>query len=127
TAADAVMSATPQSALARLTGARKGLVVDGTAHDDRSRSLLDTLDRQDSGRTKRGVVRIHRTPQFAALRGDGALAPRRTGAEQSTTSIVYGDRVIAKLFRRVEPGPNPDVEIGEYLTTRSAFKRAPRV
>jgi maltose alpha-D-glucosyltransferase/alpha-amylase len=41
--------------------------------------------------------------------------------------MVLGDRVIVKLFRRVEPGPNPDVEIGEQLTSRTPFRRAPRV
>src|SRR2546423_7430725 len=37
-------------------------------------------------------------------------------AEQSNTSIVYGDRVILKLVRRLEPGLNPDLEIGRFLT-----------
>ena len=41
--------------------------------------------------------------------------------------MVLGDRLIIKLFRRVEPGPNPDVEIGEQLTSRTPFRRVPRV
>src|SRR6202040_2396954 len=40
---------------------------------------------------------------------------------------AFGHRLIVKLFRRVEHGPNPDVEIGEQLTTRTSFRRAPRV
>ncbi|MGY1829900.1 hypothetical protein ACI8AA_05650 [Geodermatophilus sp. SYSU D01180] len=35
--------------------------------------------------------------------------------EQSNTSLVYGQDAIFKLFRRLEPGLNPDVEIGEAL------------
>jgi maltokinase len=35
--------------------------------------------------------------------------------EQSNTSLVYGQEAIFKLFRRVEPGLNPDVEIHEAL------------
>jgi trehalose synthase-fused probable maltokinase len=47
-------------------------------------------------------------------------------AEQSNTSIVYGDRYILKLFRKLEPGINPDIEIGSFLTERG-FKNTPAV
>ena len=47
------------------------------------------------------------------------------GAEQSNTSIVYGDVAIVKLYRRLEPGENPDVEIGAFLTTRAHFRHVP--
>jgi maltokinase len=35
--------------------------------------------------------------------------------EQSNTSLIYGDQAILKLFRRLEPGLNPDVEIHDAL------------
>jgi maltose alpha-D-glucosyltransferase/alpha-amylase len=126
-AADAILAATPQIALARITGARKGLVIDATADDPFAEGLLDVLDERWTVRAKRGVVRARRTPAFGELRGDGPLTAKRLGAEQSNTSLAYGERLVLKLFRRVENGPNPDVEIGEQLTTRTAFRRAPRV
>jgi maltose alpha-D-glucosyltransferase/alpha-amylase len=126
-AADAVVSSTPQLALARITGARKGVVIDGTADDLFGQVLLDALDGDGSIRTKSGTARTRRTPAFVELRGEGPLAPKRLTSEQSNTSIAYGERLILKLFRRVESGPNPDVEIGEHLTTRTSFRRAPRV
>ena len=43
-AADAILAGSPQLALARVTGARKGLVVDGTAGDAGAHTLLDALD-----------------------------------------------------------------------------------
>jgi maltose alpha-D-glucosyltransferase/alpha-amylase len=50
--------------------------------------------------------------------------PSRTGsAEQSNTSILYGKDYILKLFRRLQPGENPDVEIGRYLTESAHFSR----
>ena len=50
---------------------------------------------------------------------------RRGSVEQSNTSILYGDRFILKLFRRLEAGMNPDCEIGRYLTERTGFDRIP--
>ena len=46
---------------------------------------------------------------------DTGLAPRVMGAEQSNTSVVYGDRYIMKLFRRLQPGLNPDLEVSRAL------------
>jgi maltokinase len=44
------------------------------------------------------------------------LAERRIRVEQTNTSVVLGDRLILKLFRLLEPGLNPDLEIGTFLT-----------
>jgi maltose alpha-D-glucosyltransferase / alpha-amylase len=50
--------------------------------------------------------------------------PARIGsAEQSNTSILYGKQLILKLFRRLQPGENPDVEIGRFLTEVAHFPR----
>jgi maltose alpha-D-glucosyltransferase/alpha-amylase len=54
-----------------------------------------------------------------------SLAVRRVPAEQSNSSIVYGDRLILKLFRRLEQGENPGIEIGRYLTETAHFDRIP--
>ncbi|MFC4061340.1 aminoglycoside phosphotransferase [Planomonospora corallina] len=42
------------------------------------------------------------------------------GAEQSNTSLVYGDSYICKLFRRLIPGVNPELEITGALALRKA-------
>ena len=51
---------------------------------------------------------------------------RISRVEQSNSSIIYGDRFIAKLFRKLEAGINPDIEIGQYLT-RQKFRNTPTV
>jgi trehalose synthase-fused probable maltokinase len=52
------------------------------------------------------------SPHDAAV----ALGERRLGVEQSNTSIVLGDRLILKLYRLLEPGENPDLEVSAFLT-----------
>ena len=60
---------------------------------------------------------------FDQARGTGPL-PAKTGqAEQSNTNFLYGDKLLMKLFRRLQPGLNPDVEIGRFLTEVARFAR----
>ncbi len=70
-----------------------------------------------------------RQERFDALRGSAAavLEPRILQAEQSNSSIAYGDRLILKLFRRCESGVNPDVEVTSYLTGHLGFAHVPPV
>ena len=55
-----------------------------------------------------------------------ALAERRLGVEQSNTSIVLGDQLILKLYRLLEPGENPDLEVGVFLT-EAGFAQTPAI
>jgi maltose alpha-D-glucosyltransferase / alpha-amylase len=50
------------------------------------------------------------------------LHSRVITGEQSNTSIIYGQQFILKLFRRLQPGENPEVEIGRYLTEVVKFQ-----
>jgi trehalose synthase-fused probable maltokinase len=43
---------------------------------------------------------------------------RAVGAEQSNSSIVFGDALIMKAYRKVEPGLNPELELLRFLTGR---------
>jgi maltokinase len=44
-----------------------------------------------------------------------AVHVRPIGVEQSNTSLIVDDRLVLKLFRRLQDGPNPDVEVTEEL------------
>ncbi|HUH64201.1 MAG TPA: maltose alpha-D-glucosyltransferase [Terracidiphilus sp.] len=62
---------------------------------------------------------------FLELNRDGKLPSRIGSAEQSNTSILYGSKLILKIFRRLQPGENPDVEIGRFLCEVARFSHIP--
>ena len=56
---------------------------------------------------------------------DATLPGRAVGVEQSNTSLVYGDTLILKLFRRLQPGANPDIEVTKALADAGSPHVAP--
>jgi trehalose synthase-fused probable maltokinase len=79
---------------------------------------------------KHGSLELHPGPALADLFPGGraeaeGLPERALGVEQSNTSIRLGDRLLIKIYRLLEPGVNPEVELLELLTERG-FDRTPR-
>jgi maltose alpha-D-glucosyltransferase/alpha-amylase len=76
-----------------------------------------------------GRLRFEPTAAFAELAGEdyGALTARVLGADSSNTSVALGERLLFKAIRRVQPGLNPEVEIGAYLTDVVPFRSVSRV
>ncbi|WP_193581854.1 maltokinase N-terminal cap-like domain-containing protein [Streptomyces mobaraensis] len=99
-------------------GPLRGLAVYEALADPRLAGLL--LERlRVPGRL--GPLRFAREPHTDLPAG---LAPRLLGVEQSNSSVVYGDSYILKLFRRVGPGVNPDLELPRALA-RTGCARVP--
>jgi maltokinase len=107
---------------ARLRHARIGSfdgmqVYDGLHDSNLTRSLLDAIV---SDRTV-GGLRFCRIPglelPFAGEPGgEASLDSLVLTGEQSNTSLVFGESAIFKVFRRVAPGPNPDLEVAAALS-----------
>ncbi|WP_432031508.1 maltokinase N-terminal cap-like domain-containing protein [Streptomyces antibioticus] len=86
-------------------GPLAGLTVHDALQDPRSAHLL--LERMRHPGTL-GPLCFESDPSVPVPAG---LAPRLLEAEQSNTSLVYGDAFILKIFRRIQPGVNPDLEV----------------
>ena len=78
-------------------------------------SLVRAIGAEEELRGAHGRFVCSRTDSLASLSSE-SLSERRLKVEQSNTSVVIGDRLILKLFRLLEPGENPDLEIGAFLT-----------
>ncbi|HYY89548.1 MAG TPA: hypothetical protein VFA49_12185 [Chloroflexota bacterium] len=74
-----------------------------------------------------GSLEFRPTHLFASMRPERAEPVVLIRGEQSNTSVRFGDELILKLFRRLQFGPNPDVEIGRFLTEHSDFRGTPAV
>ena len=86
--------------------------------------LLDAILRSATLRGAAGELRAVPSTMLAKVwePAQGPLLPSLMKAEQSNSSIVYGQRLILKIFRRVEQGINPDLEIGLFLTESTLFR-----
>lgn len=68
---------------------------------------------EETGTAERGGLRFRRVP--GTTLEPGLVSSPLTG-EQSNSSLRYDDTAIMKVFRKVSPGVNPDIEIHEVLT-----------
>jgi len=120
--------AAPQSVLSTLiSGDGEGILHDAFFDDNSCVAFLSCIENRRLIRAQSGLIRGVPSPAFGDTRGpaDPPLPVIRGSAEQNNSSVVYGDRLILKLFRRQEAGPNPDCEIGKYLTERAHFNFIP--
>jgi maltose alpha-D-glucosyltransferase / alpha-amylase len=118
----------PNAIVASVISAKvAGVLYDGIFSDHVCLELLSLIQNAREVRARHGIVRGVRGNAFQEILGTAGmpLPVRRISAEQSNTSFFFGDRFILKLFRHVEPGVNPDAEMGRYLTEKTTFDRTP--
>ncbi len=127
-----VRSRWPEHVIAEVTSSGRngdgdGILFDAAVDPDFLNALLEIIARRRRHRGSVGEFLPGATQAFHQLRGDpeSRLEPRVLKAEQSNSSVVYGDRFIIKLFRRIEAGLNPDLEIGRFLTSHALFSHVP--
>jgi len=101
----------------------EGVLYDAFGEEAFSRVLLDVIGSRRRFSGSCGKLRGHPARAFRTLRGpaEEPLPVRTLKAEQSNSSVIYGDRLLLKLFRRLEEGVNPDLELGSFLTDAAQF------
>jgi maltose alpha-D-glucosyltransferase/alpha-amylase len=106
-------------------GPREGTLYDAMADDRFVLELVDRVRRGDQVPFENGTLQFKPTAAFEALAKPEHPSVRRIGAEQSNTTVLIEDHLVLKLYRRIEQGIQPEIEIGRYLTDVAKYANTP--
>ena len=105
-----------------------GILYEALASETFCRTLVKGVAGRRRFKGRAGLVQASATPSSHHL-GSGKSEfppqPRLMQAEQTNTSVVFGDQLILKVFRQIEEGTNPEIEIGRCLSEESGFANVP--
>src|SRR4029450_9380352 len=92
-------------------------------------TLLESIAKRRRLKGSAGQIATSPTEVFRRLRGgsDANIEPTPVAGEQTNSSVVYGDKLILKLFRRPDEGVNPALAIGRALTGGGPAVQVPSV
>jgi len=118
----------PQAVISEVNiGDENGIFYDGSFSKLFHILMMEMMTRRKKIKGEKG--------DFMALRGQrlkrllqGVELPLKSevlDAEQSNTSIVYDKNLILKIYRRLDQGPHPDVELERFLTEKACFSHIP--
>ena len=92
-----------------------------------SQALIGAIARRRRFRGRAGELTASHNREFRKAWGERhpELGAAVLKSEQSNTSIAYGDRFILKIYRRIEAGIHPEIEMGNFLAERAFPHIAP--
>jgi maltose alpha-D-glucosyltransferase/alpha-amylase len=121
--ADELRQHSPQRMMAELNlaaPARSGILYDAFGSPDFCAALLEMILRPRRIRTLQGEIEAVRLPELRRIVGESSPPkPSATRNEQSNSCVVFEDKLMLKLFRRLEAGQNPELEMGRFLNSHA--------
>jgi maltose alpha-D-glucosyltransferase/alpha-amylase len=115
----------PSALAAVRRGPREGSLLDATADPSFVALLLENLRAARTIEADQRRIAFAPTARFSQV---GPIAIQHVHAvdtEQSNTTVLIGTDYVVKLFRRLERGLNPEIEVGRFLTETVPFSHAP--
>ena len=112
--------------LAELRQLRKeGALVDAFSQDGFALAIIDAIRREETVPLDGGEIRCRQTPGFERVPLPERFVVRRAGVEQSNSSVFFEEYGMLKLYRRLQPGPHPEIEMSRFLVERAGFANTP--
>jgi trehalose synthase-fused probable maltokinase len=111
------------AASAQITRSDGLTVYDALADPLQALELVRRIDASDEVQTPSGRFRFEHVHGVQRIGAGSAVRP--IGVEQSNSSIVFDDRLVLKVFRKLEPGINPELELLRFLTSHGYQSIAP--
>jgi maltose alpha-D-glucosyltransferase / alpha-amylase len=109
--------------LAELRQMRKeGALVDAWTQDGFLLALMDAVESEATVPLEGGEMRFRKAVRYAPPE---RLVIRRSGAEQSNSSVFLEDYGVLKIYRRLQPGIHPEIEMSRFLVERAGFANTP--
>ncbi|MFL5821842.1 MAG: maltokinase N-terminal cap-like domain-containing protein [Solirubrobacteraceae bacterium] len=98
---------------AAITSGDDWTVYDGLADPAQAWELLRMIGAGEGADTEHGRFSFHAGQELSLIDPEGLA--RLMGVEQSNSSVVFEDRLVLKVFRKLEPGINPELEMLRFL------------
>jgi maltose alpha-D-glucosyltransferase / alpha-amylase len=124
--AAALLARRPAAAVAWIDADGGRLLVDALSDDDACRGLLAAIEARTRFTLVTGSVETLRDAPTVVQPPLADVTVQRSGAEQSNSSVIFGRASILKVYRRLEPGPHPELELGRFLR-HAGFTDVPAV
>ncbi|MCV0397258.1 MAG: maltose alpha-D-glucosyltransferase [Rhizobiaceae bacterium] len=105
-------------------GPRVGALVDGVFAEEFTELLLEAIRDQQRVKGEAGDIVFRSDAGPSTFEQVGR--PKPLGFEQSNVSIVFGDSIILKIYRRLHMGPQPEAEMARFLTSQASYSNTPR-
>ncbi len=103
--------------------AEVGLIADAMGDEPFCHALVEAIGAGRPLRGDSGSLRMLPGKNYSEVVGDALAQPgtlRRLTASSNSISLL-GDRLFLKAYRRLQPGINPELEMGRFLTDVAAF------
>ena len=115
----------PNALAAVRRGSREGTLLDATTDPRFIAFMLESLRASATIATNHGCIEFKPTSELSQTAPTAMNDVHAVDAEQSNTTVVVETDCVVKLFRRLEPGINPEIEVGHFLTDTVRFSHAP--